>query len=50
MFRADLYALEGGDLADVLADDASAQIFATADEIVTDVKKKSGGLLKKLGF
>ncbi|MFK7997585.1 MAG: hypothetical protein AB8B87_25895 [Granulosicoccus sp.] len=50
MFRADLYALEGGDLTEVLSDEASAELFSTTEEIVEKVKKKGGGLLKKLGF
>ncbi|MFK7889817.1 MAG: hypothetical protein AB8B63_03295 [Granulosicoccus sp.] len=54
MFRSELYALEGGDLAEVLSDEASAQLFATteevAEEVAKDVKKKGAGLLKRLGF
>jgi len=50
MFRADLYALEGGDLTQVLSDEASAELFSTTEEIVEKAKKKGGGLLRKLGF
>lgn len=50
LFRAEKYASEGGDLPVILATTASAKLFAMTTAVVKNVKKKSGGLLKKFGF
>ncbi len=50
LFRAEKYALEGGDLPTILATTASAKLFAMTTAVVKNVKKTGGGLLKKFGF